>query len=136
MCLSNDEIVFFFFFQAEDGIRDLYVTGVQTCALPISPRLLRPQCPHARGMLGGGGSGRGDGRPDKEGGEQPGKDPGLDAVGRSAKRVSVQPESAGEPCQPCLSGCRGGHRSLRLTASTEVAGGPTIRRTLMFGRGG
>src|SRR2546430_7690588 len=26
---------FFFFFQAEDGIRDLTVTGVQTCALPI-----------------------------------------------------------------------------------------------------
>src|SRR5206468_9809581 len=25
----------FFFFQAEDGIRDLIVTGVQTCALPI-----------------------------------------------------------------------------------------------------
>src|SRR6266478_9290259 len=30
-------IFFFFFFQAEDGIRDLTVTGVQTCALPISP---------------------------------------------------------------------------------------------------
>src|SRR5690606_39738889 len=30
-----------FFFQAEDGIRDFHVTGVQTCALPISlPRLL------------------------------------------------------------------------------------------------
>src|SRR5215469_760186 len=28
-------MLFFFFFQAEDGIRDLYVTGVQTCALPI-----------------------------------------------------------------------------------------------------
>src|SRR5690554_4152355 len=28
---------FFFFFQAEDGIRDADVTGVQTCALPISP---------------------------------------------------------------------------------------------------
>src|SRR2546430_10274225 len=28
-------IFFFFFFQAEDGIRDLTVTGVQTCALPI-----------------------------------------------------------------------------------------------------
>src|SRR5256886_8796564 len=28
---------FIFFFQAEDGIRDLTVTGVQTCALPISP---------------------------------------------------------------------------------------------------
>src|SRR3989454_5645024 len=29
-------IFFFFFFQAEDGIRDYKVTGVQTCALPIS----------------------------------------------------------------------------------------------------
>src|SRR5438128_11221721 len=28
--------IFFFFFQAEDGIRDATVTGVQTCALPIS----------------------------------------------------------------------------------------------------
>src|SRR5438876_7024793 len=28
-------VVFFFFFQAEDGIRDGRVTGVQTCALPI-----------------------------------------------------------------------------------------------------
>src|SRR3712207_7286813 len=27
-----------FFFQAEDGIRDIGVTGVQTCALPICPR--------------------------------------------------------------------------------------------------
>src|SRR2546430_10065969 len=31
---------FVFFFQAEDGIRDLTVTGVQTCALPISPKTL------------------------------------------------------------------------------------------------
>src|SRR2546422_10729303 len=29
-------VFFFFFFQAEDGIRDVAVTGVQTCALPIS----------------------------------------------------------------------------------------------------
>src|SRR2546430_1049999 len=28
-------IAYYFFFQAEDGIRDLTVTGVQTCALPI-----------------------------------------------------------------------------------------------------
>src|SRR2546430_13524034 len=36
----------FFFFQAEDGIRDLTVTGVQTCALPISSarRCLTCQC--------------------------------------------------------------------------------------------
>src|SRR5438874_4775659 len=31
-----------FFFQAEDGIRDLYVTGVQTCALPIWTDASRP----------------------------------------------------------------------------------------------
>src|SRR6266496_6013266 len=37
MCLL---MFFFFFFQAEDGIRDLYVTGVQTCALPISARVI------------------------------------------------------------------------------------------------
>src|SRR2546430_8215350 len=37
--IDSDHIVvihIFFFFQAEDGIRDLTVTGVQTCALPIS----------------------------------------------------------------------------------------------------
>src|SRR2546430_5265964 len=39
----------FFFFQAEDGIRDLTVTGVQTCALPI----LKRTCPErADGRLG------------------------------------------------------------------------------------
>src|SRR5690606_40052718 len=31
-----------FFFQAEDGIRDFHVTGVQTCALPISDLDLAP----------------------------------------------------------------------------------------------
>src|SRR2546425_7973237 len=33
-----DRSLLFFFFQAEDGIRDKLVTGVQTCALPISRR--------------------------------------------------------------------------------------------------
>src|SRR5205085_4775045 len=50
----------YFFFQAEDGIRDLTVTGVQTCALPIygvdpDPRfgeLPRPGTPAAAGRLG------------------------------------------------------------------------------------
>src|SRR2546429_2612201 len=32
----NSWIALFFFFQAEDGIRDVAVTGVPTCALPIS----------------------------------------------------------------------------------------------------
>src|SRR2546430_10032253 len=33
------------FFQAEDGIRDLTVTGVQTCALPILPNEFVKACP-------------------------------------------------------------------------------------------
>src|SRR2546429_8784178 len=32
---NSNETCLFFFFQAEDGIRDVAVTGVQTCALPI-----------------------------------------------------------------------------------------------------
>src|SRR2546430_16467909 len=43
----------FFFFQAEDGIRDLTVTGVQTCALPISDRAeLQPPDVGAEVQLG------------------------------------------------------------------------------------
>src|SRR2546422_1736773 len=34
--VMSRDMVLFFFFQAEDGIRDVAVTGVQTCALPIS----------------------------------------------------------------------------------------------------
>ena len=45
-------IVFFFFFfvffQAEDGIRDRDVTGVQTCALPISNDVATADTCHAR----------------------------------------------------------------------------------------
>src|SRR2546429_3349304 len=37
--VGTNSMCFFFFFQAEDGIRDVAVTGVQTCALPISVRL-------------------------------------------------------------------------------------------------
>ena len=39
MCCRRVSL-FFFFFQAEDGIRDRLVTGVQTCALPIFPSIL------------------------------------------------------------------------------------------------
>src|SRR2546430_5629749 len=35
--IASMRAIGFFFFQAEDGIRDLTVTGVQTCALPILP---------------------------------------------------------------------------------------------------
>src|SRR5437879_8984573 len=42
---------FFFFFQAEDGIRDTSVTGVQTCALPISRVLGRAEGPNRTFVL-------------------------------------------------------------------------------------
>src|SRR2546425_2348431 len=44
--------LFFFFFQAEDGIRDKLVTGVQTCALPICFR----RSGSAAGRIGAGGA--------------------------------------------------------------------------------
>src|SRR6266496_4715964 len=69
--------IFFFFFQAEDGIRDLYVTGVQTCALPISPR---------RAAGGGpGGRGRRLSRPLDRGG---GREPPRDARDRKSTRLN------------------------------------------------
>src|SRR5690348_17397864 len=47
------QLVFFFFFQAEDGIRDGRVTGVQTCALPIwsmTPEQLVASMPYAQAL--------------------------------------------------------------------------------------
>src|SRR5712672_3712797 len=47
-----DDILYFFFFQAEDGIRDKLVTGVQTCALPISHNInIARTVPDNMGML-------------------------------------------------------------------------------------
>src|SRR3712207_9001221 len=43
-------IVICFFFQAEDGIRDIGVTGVQTCALPICRRVTALERLPARGV--------------------------------------------------------------------------------------
>src|SRR6185503_12711859 len=40
-------LFFFFFFQAEDGIRDVAVTGVQTCALPILTSTMPQSPPHS-----------------------------------------------------------------------------------------
>src|SRR2546429_8243658 len=54
MLRSRLSFRFFFFFQAEDGIRDVAVTGVQTCALPICTAIdLLPslKVPEGRGFL-------------------------------------------------------------------------------------
>src|SRR2546427_6836813 len=54
-CGSSTLLPSFFFFQAEDGIRDLTVTGVQTCALPISTqhRSISARIAQIDGMLAG-----------------------------------------------------------------------------------
>src|SRR5256714_8722345 len=44
-------LLFFFFFQAEDGIRDKLVTGVQTCALPICLQFLFHFLPQTEGFV-------------------------------------------------------------------------------------
>src|SRR3989442_15859279 len=41
---GKSSVAVFFFFQAEDGIRDADVTGVQTCALPIWKRKSKSSC--------------------------------------------------------------------------------------------
>src|SRR5688500_20099635 len=46
LCYPSFVVIDIFFFQAEDGIRDYKVTGVQTCALPISYSLNLPGLPH------------------------------------------------------------------------------------------
>src|SRR2546429_5437073 len=48
LALSSTTLSPAFFFQAEDGIRDVAVTGVQTCALPISDSAARTTPPAAR----------------------------------------------------------------------------------------
>src|SRR5690606_39865806 len=50
--LLGDDSIFncFFFFQAEDGIRDFHVTGVQTCAFPISARRSTRDSAHGGGV--------------------------------------------------------------------------------------
>src|SRR2546421_6692006 len=63
----------FFFFQAEDGIRDLIVTGVQTCALPIFPTdWLRWELEFRRSK-------------DNEAGPQPTMPQGMTAMRQSAR---------------------------------------------------
>src|SRR5438132_9128315 len=47
------DLVHYFFFQAEDGIRDHCVTGVQTCALPICGHALSPSHHRRRNRLRG-----------------------------------------------------------------------------------
>src|SRR3712207_8760666 len=75
------------FFQAEDGIRDIGVTGVQTCALPISAARRRPQPGQGRSRL----VGRADARAIRAGAHQLGDPlpPGAAFLSRPGQRLRV-----------------------------------------------
>src|SRR2546430_10641410 len=104
----------YFFFQAEDGIRDLTVTGVQTCALPISirhtahptalaahvPAVVRIEAPHqlARGGIEGHDVETGGG-----GGQHP---PGHDGVDLPAPPGPRSEEHTSEIPPPSKLRCR------------------------------
>src|SRR3989475_1029649 len=77
-----------FFFQAEDGIRDLTVTGVQTCALPICP----PDKPRCR--AGNEGVQRGD--RGAHGSQGPAQRPGQRQQQGKARRIAEVQRRAGE----------------------------------------
>src|SRR2546422_10673906 len=89
-----------FFFQAEDGIRDVAVTGVQTCALPICPRehQARPagDAAHLRGV-----EDRGEGEPEPPAGghaRERVRPPGRPVAGREIRSpVSPRATSAAAP---------------------------------------
>src|SRR5256886_7716143 len=88
---------FVFFFQAEDGIRDLTVTGVQTCALPIfgggidgPPQQVPRDDPEGPRDGGRGFPGLGAGRPGADRLQRRGAAPPADEIGRA---------SLGEECR-------------------------------------
>src|SRR3712207_6820181 len=116
----------FFFFQAEDGIRDIGVTGVQTCALPISQRGQQKVLDIAGEYRGVGAPfhvRRGDhprkARPGEQGGHRP--------------RVA-RPPPAG-PVAPPSPSAAAGHRGVRAALIDEHQLGRINRRHLGAPRG-
>src|SRR3989475_11964563 len=110
---------FFFFFQAEDGIRDLTVTGVQTCALPISPS---DDAPAARGGEGYRGA-RCPGIRRPEGGDRP-------DGGTRRRRVGLRrpPRRAVEETRTSDSICRAARgKGPEEAGRRRIPGGPVVQ---------
>src|SRR6266542_5302874 len=103
---------FFFFFQAEDGIRDATVTGVQTCALPISHGAggrLVGLAAAASGHGNAGGQERSEDRTGTTHGAQPPRTPG-------ACWSPTLPIVAGAGHESRSGGCRPHPRSTSITS--------------------
>src|SRR5215204_3840020 len=90
------DLKFFFFFQAEDGIRDHCVTGVQTCALPISRRRVADGPLRLRGGRPRGGQAGRAARVRAAGRRQAGERPRQDRRGQAA-----QVDGGGRAAQAC-----------------------------------
>src|SRR5690606_40466101 len=108
-----------FFFQAEDGIRDFHVTGVQTCALPIWPHpgprraaKRRPRAPVALFVGGEHGGAAGDGAPAPRGRARAG-------ARSEERRVGREWGAAGAPAHPNSTETRA-RRAERATAACIV----------------
>src|SRR6266404_7994236 len=113
-------MVYFFFFQAEDGIRDKLVTGVQTCALPIFPVSGDQRNRSARTQLG-----TGDRRHGSAGAESSARwnDVRMErtfAGGNSVGRKSSDPVRAGSCVRVPDPGCA--VRELRTAVYRAVGG--------------
>src|SRR5260370_1040057 len=106
-----------FFFQAEDGIRDSSVTGVQTCALPISGGLGTPAAqPPAERAAGGEPGAAGPPVPGVHDGVAVGVDAGAGGAVELLGRVGAFDD-------PVLSGRAGGVPGLCVRCPVRVAGG-------------
>src|SRR5205823_11809669 len=115
----------FFFFQAEDGIRDQLVTGVQTCALPIYVFLAVPKpC-----LAGGSERGMALERPEMRGGEffgRSGRDRDIAAIHQRV--VAIEISGSGVRLQLVLVGQSLPLAPRRLQRTGSADGGPFIFR--------
>src|SRR5256886_2005362 len=115
--------LFFFFFQAEDGIRDLTVTGVQTCALPISRDLRSPR--RADRVLPGGPRApravcrsRARGAEDRRGGARAAR--GVLARGRRARGAAAIAPPRAARRRHLRGRAAGGHRATAAGAAAHI----------------
>src|SRR5256885_7251123 len=109
----------FFFFQAEDGIRDYKVTGVQTCALPISGRGHRAGQDAPAGPLGGGRADRG---PSGVDGRRPGRCRGRRRAAGRRRRQRHRRGGRGERGGGGGGGDRGGGGTLKKKKKENGSG--------------
>src|SRR2546430_13608694 len=89
-----------FFFQAEDGIRDLTVTGVQTCALPIWVLFVRVRGARAARVARGGDAGGADRHAGRGGAGRRGDGAGGDGGGGAGGGAAEDPTREGRSLSP------------------------------------